>query len=226
MSSPIFRSTANDRARCALAVVGIFAAGASHADEPRSAAAHQHGTIAIEIAVEGGEIQIALYAPGADIVGFEHTPSTDADKQAVENARAILSDPFALFGLPDAAGCAVEHASVSITAETAGSDDHDHDHDHEEGHDHAHEQEKDHDHAHEHDDHAHGDHDHGEAHFEFIAEYHLECADIGAVDALTLRIFEQFPNSQTLNFTILGESGATAVSAERGQTSLTVDFGG
>ena len=213
MSSPIFRSTANDRTRCALALAGIVAAGVSHADAPRSASAHQHGTIAIEIAVEGAEIQMALYAPGADIVGFEHTPSSDDDKQAVENARAILSDPFAVFGLPDAAGCAVEHASVSITADT---DDHGEDHDHETGHDHDKE----------HDDHAHGDHDHGEAHFEFIAEYHLECADVGAVDSLTLRIFEQFPNSQTLNFTILGATGATAVSAERGQTSLAVDFGG
>lgn len=231
MRRTVSRPTANDTARLALVLAGLSAAGTSQADEPRSAAAHQHGTIAIEIAVEAGEIQMALYAPGADIVGFEHTPSSEADKQAVEDARAILSDPVALFGLPDAAGCAIEHASVSITAETAGSDDHEKDHDHahehekDDDHGHAHAHEHDKENAEKHDDHAH-DHDHGDAHFEFIAEYHLDCADIGAVDALTLGIFERFPNSQTLNFTILGDTGATAVSVERGQTSLAVDFGG
>lgn len=208
MRRTIARQTAKDNARRALALAGILAAGASHADETRSAAAHQHGTIVIEIAVEADEIQMALFAPGADIVGFEHTPSSDADKQAVEDARQILSDPISLFGLPDAAGCAVEHASVSITAETAEPDEHEHEHEHEAG-----VQDEEHD-------------DHGEAHFEFIAEYHLDCAEIGAVDALMLGIFERFPNSQTLNVTILGNTGATAVSVERGQTSLAVDFGG
>ena len=215
MDRIVFHLTAYRSVCCALALVGMVAAEASQGQETRSAAAHRHGTIEVEIAAEGSEIQMALYAPGADIVGFEHSPSSEADKQAVVNAREILSNPIALFGLPDAAGCVVDHASVSITTETGGSDDGDHESAHEHAHEHHDEQHTD----------KHDDHVDGEAHFEFIGTYHLVCAEIGAVDALKLDIFERFPNSQSLDFTVLGANGATAMTVERGQSSLAIDFG-
>lgn len=226
MSRIAFPLTAKGMVCCTFALASIAAAETANGQEARSAAAHQHGTIEIEIAAEGSEFQIALYAPGADIVGFEHTPSSEADKQAVENARQTLSNPTALFGLPDAAGCAVEHASVLIATETAGRDDDDHDHDHAKEHKRAHDHE-----AHEHDaqhpdEHDETEHDHAGAHLEFIAAYHLDCADIGAVNALTLGIFDLFPNTQSLSFTILSDASTTATMVERDQASLTVNFGG
>ena len=90
--------------------------------ETRQVDAHVHGTTEAELAIEGRTLSLALYAPGADIVGFEHPPRTEADKAAV----AALSQPQTLFALPAAAGCGVTQATVSLE----GDDDHVHGHSH------------------------------------------------------------------------------------------------
>ncbi len=223
MSRPVLHMTSTVLVCTSVGMVSVLGTAAAIAQEVRSAAAHQHGTIEVEIAVDGNEIAMALYAPGADIVGFEHPPTSDADKQAVAGARETLMNPSALLGLPDAAGCTVEHASVSASSETAehghAQDEH-HEHEHEEHGEHDHD--KDHEAAHSHD---HEGQDHGETHLEFVAEYHFDCANIGAANALALGIFEVFPSAEKLSFTILGEGGASAATVKRGQTSLMIDFG-
>jgi hypothetical protein len=55
--------------------------------ETRQINAHQHGTTEIEMSIDAGTVAMALHAPGADIVGFEHSPESEADKAAVAAAR-------------------------------------------------------------------------------------------------------------------------------------------
>ncbi|MEM9138552.1 MAG: DUF2796 domain-containing protein, partial [Pseudomonadota bacterium] len=62
--------------------------------------AHEHGHGTLNVVAAGGALQIELIVPGADIVGFEHEPKTDADKKAVRDAVAKLEDGVVLFGLP------------------------------------------------------------------------------------------------------------------------------
>jgi hypothetical protein len=50
--------------------------------------AHEHGVSTLKIAVEGPLVEMRLVSPGMDIVGFEHAPSTDTDRQAVAKAGA------------------------------------------------------------------------------------------------------------------------------------------
>lgn len=171
-----------------LAVVAL----AAQAEEPRQLGAHVHGVSHLDVAIEGQTLEMALAAPGMDIVGFEHAPSSPAGETAVAEALAALRSPLALFVLPKAAGCTVESAEAALELEEHHHDhdeDHDHekhedDHDHEahdhdkhdkdhdhdahekEGHDHAdeHDHDKDHDHDKEHDEKHDHDHDHEKSH--------------------------------------------------------------
>ncbi|MEL6585255.1 MAG: DUF2796 domain-containing protein [Pseudomonadota bacterium] len=80
----------------------------------RDLKAHAHGHVTLQIAVEGDAVEMALEAPGADIVGFEHAAKTDAQKAAVAEAQSTLADPLSLFVLPMAAGCVVADAEVEL----------------------------------------------------------------------------------------------------------------
>lgn len=126
------------------------------AAEGETLAAHVHGTGTLNIAVDGNDVFAELIAPGADIVGFEHQPSSDDDHAAIDAAVDKLRDTGMVFGFPSGAGCSL--TEVDIESGLLGDDNHDH------GDDHAHAEKND-----DHDDHAHGkkhddDHAHGEKH--------------------------------------------------------------
>ncbi|MDH4983163.1 DUF2796 domain-containing protein [Hyphomicrobium sp. D-2] len=65
--------------------------------EHRELGAHVHGRGTFNIAIEGSRVALELKAPGMDIVGFESAPTSDAQKAAVEKAKATLAKPLELF---------------------------------------------------------------------------------------------------------------------------------
>src|SRR5690606_15468836 len=66
---------------------------------------HVHGQGTLDVAIEGKKIAMELVVPGMDIVGFEHIATTDAQKAAVEKAKAKLTDVLDVFKLPASANC-------------------------------------------------------------------------------------------------------------------------
>ena len=138
--------------------VALLAAGGAMAQDHRELGAHEHGTGQLGIALEGDRIAMELHVPGADIAGFEHAATSDADKATIAAAIEALEQPLTLFVLPEAAGCTVAHAHAALEAEAHHDEDHADDEGHDHDADHAHDEEHDHD-----DDHAH-DEDHGEDH--------------------------------------------------------------
>ncbi|WP_139312245.1 ZrgA family zinc uptake protein, partial [Vibrio ponticus] len=116
----------------ALALGLVFAHSAIAEDGFRQHDAHVHGEVEFNIAQDGNELLVEITAPGADVVGFEHAPENDAQKQALEKAVAKLNQATDVLSISAAANCQVEHVAVS---HTLGEDehahhDHDHDHDH------------------------------------------------------------------------------------------------
>ncbi|MGF1697397.1 DUF2796 domain-containing protein [Vibrio lamellibrachiae] len=125
--------------------------------------AHVHGHVEFNIAQDAHELLIEVTAPGADVVGFEHQPQNEQQKETLASALKTLDNVDNIFALNAAAKCHVEFKSVT---HTLGGDDHDdhehHDHDKHDGHDdHKH---HDHDKHEGHDDHKHHDHDKHEGH--------------------------------------------------------------
>lgn len=189
--------------------------------------AHVHGEAILQLVIDDSGALATFKSPAADIVGFERHPETDAEKQAVADALAQLSDFTALFTLPEAAGCTIDHAHADFEVEAAGDDHEDHDH-HEEGEEHHdedehHEEGEEHHDDHEgHDEHEHHDEDEMQAeggHAEFHAEFEKTCADTSSLTSLQTSVFDLFPSLEALEVeavTPAGQSGAelTPQSAE------------
>lgn len=137
-----------------------------------------------------------LDAPGADVVGFEHAPETDADLAAARAAIATLENPLALFAPPAAAGCTLTSAEVKLVAlGPDGAEEIE-----VKGHGHSHS------HGHSHDD------DHG--HTEFRAEYRLACADPARLTGLDLAPwFAAFPANAEVEINLVTDAGGAAFEA-------------
>ena len=84
-----------------------------HDKEHRQHGTHVHGIAALNLALEGQEVHIELDSPAANVVGFEHAPSSEADRAALDKAVAALKDGDRLFKFNDDAGCRMETAKVT-----------------------------------------------------------------------------------------------------------------
>jgi len=193
------------------------------AHEKREMDAHVHGTGAVQIAIDGPTIAMEITVPGADIVGFEHAPGTDADRAALDAALAKFADAFTLFTLQGDPGC----TSVTKIADTHGygvAPDHGDDHDAHGADDHGADAVHD-DHDHDtaadagHDDH---DHDDGANHAEFHAVYEMTCADPDALTAIAFPYFDLFENAQKLDVQIVSDTGAMAAEVTRAAPVLSL----
>lgn len=159
-----------------------------------TAQVHQHGAGRMHVVVEGDVVEVEFHLPGADIVGFEHEPQGDTEKQAVEHARAWLSDAANVVRLTPAAQC----RPVKNEADTKSHDGHA-----KKPHDHAHDKK----HGDKH--HGHGKKDEGE-HNEFHIELRWRCADTGSLQTIDALLFERFPSLQELDAQVLTPAGQTA----------------
>lgn len=182
-------------AAAALAALWGSAPGIAEDDAPRrDLDAHEHGSGTLNIAVENGAVWMELEVPGADIVGFEHAAETAEDRQAVENAKAVLARPLELFAFPEAAGCAVEKTHVALAGEAHDGEEHDEAH----------------------------DEDEGEPHNEFHAEYTLRCAAQGEIDEIGFPWFTAFPGSEEIDANVTSDKGQAAFEVSRDTPAIDV----
>jgi hypothetical protein len=68
---------------------------------------HQHGVAEISIAWSKQEIALDLHTPAQNVLGFEHLPKTDKEKQYVAERLAALKKAEQLFSFDAKAGCAL-----------------------------------------------------------------------------------------------------------------------
>ena len=192
-----------------LVMAGHAAAHSNHGahDNP---GAHVHGEARLQVALEGQTAELMLNSPADNLLGFEHAPRNDAQREALKNVETWLkANP--LITLADGR-CEVTAASVS---HTLGQDSHDHGHGH--GHSHSHGDKK-HGHSHGHDhkhaephSHSHGhDHDRDHAHADFDVSQQLRCDKPLEGQALIASIKAQYPGIETLIVEWVGEQGQGA----------------
>ncbi len=184
------------------AALALTALPAYAQEEHRHLGAHVHGHGRLNIAVEGKIVSMELEVPGADIVGFEHEPSTPEQKAALEKAKAKLADGLLLFTPVSSADCSLKNAKVAALAEH--EDEHEHEHEHE----------------------AHGsadarnDEEAGHHHSEFHVEYSLECSSPSRLTAMTFDYFKAFPNAQELDIAVITPKGQSSFEVKRDKPSL------
>jgi hypothetical protein len=150
------------------------------AEAQRQHRAHVHGAGTLNLVQEGKRVHIELEIPGMDIVGFEHQARTASQKQAVQDAVAVLEQGDALFRLNAEATCALETAGVEVAMM---DDEH-------KGHGAHHKDDK---HAAE----------SGESHAEFHAEYVFTCASPDRLQQLHVALFDKFQGAQNLQVQVV-----------------------
>jgi len=169
-------------------------------EQHRQLGPHEHGHGRLNIAIEDNRVSMELEVPGADIVGFEHEPSTPEQNAAIEKAKAKLADALSIFKLPASAECKVEDAKVLIQPE----------HEHEAGDDH-----------HEHE--ANGEHEHEEGehhHSEFHVEYTLGCKSSARLTSMAFDYFNEFAGAQALEISIITPKGQSSYEVTRANPHL------
>ncbi|MGE8352672.1 MAG: DUF2796 domain-containing protein [Pseudomonas protegens] len=163
-----------------------------HEHEHGSLGAHEHGVARLNAVLDGQALELELESPAMNLVGFEHAPSTDADKAKVAAARTQLEQPLVLFSLPKAAACTVAKQELEspLFGDKPDADDHDDDDKDAAGHEHHHE------------------------HSEIHAHYQFTCAKPDALKNLDLgQIFKTFPATQKIQVQLISPSGQQGVEA-------------
>jgi len=145
-------------------------------------------------------IMIEFEAPWDNLVGFEHAPSTDEQRQQVVAALQLLESPEKLFVF-DGGDCTVGEVNIEQTME--GTDHHDEES--EEGHG---------------DEHSHSGEADGESHSAVFSQYRFDCADSAALSSLEVEIFKQWEGFEELDVQLIGPSGATSAELTANNTSL------
>lgn len=167
--------------RFTLVIAFVFIAGIAHGhEEVRRADAHQHSVAQGRLAVESGELYLMLEIPGANLVGFEHPPRNEAEREVLDDALARLREGSWLV-LPGKAECD-PRIELEAAGFAQGSDSAHHEH----GHDHH-------------------DHDAAHQHAEFGITVSATCRG-GSPEWLELRLFDDWPDNRLVRVDAITES--------------------
>ncbi|PAR55430.1 zinc-binding protein [Vibrio metoecus] len=202
-------------------MVGATLSGNALADhQHRQHEAHVHGQVELNIAQDGHDVLIEVTAPGADVVGFEHAPQDDAQKQALEKALETLHHPEKLFVLSSQAQCETRDVLIK---HNLGSEEHEDHHSHQEGEAH------DHDTAHAHSEHDHQGHDHEadehddeHQHGTFTVQYQFHCEAIDELKQVDTQWFQHFPSTEKIQVNVLTEKQQSALQLNAKQTRISL----
>lgn len=149
--------------------------------------AHEHGVARMNVAVEGDIMYIEFSSPSANIVGFEHYPERQEDKDAVREAVKRLEAGELLFAFsPKAAGRLTQSG-----VESDIGNDSDHEAGEEDGHEH-----------HE---------DEGERHSEFKAEYRILFEKPEKLAYMDVMLFSIFQGIERIEVQLLTDKRQTAL---------------
>lgn len=76
-------------------------------------AAHVHGEARLQLVMEADTLEMELQAPAQDVVGFEHAPENEQERQQVTDTITRLKDGKALFRF-DGTDCVLQNAQAAL----------------------------------------------------------------------------------------------------------------
>ncbi|WP_404365142.1 DUF2796 domain-containing protein [Marinobacter sp.] len=187
-----------------LLAVTLYSFPALAADNP---AAHSHGEAGMQVAIEGHTLDLMFQSPAYNLIGFEHEPKNDRQRQAVRDAREWLeSRPLVDTETPS---CRVREASIT---DSFGKGDA---HDHHAGH-------KEHDDEAENKHHGHHDDHQSETHSEFSVIQTLHCDGLADSRTLTAPLMDHFPAIEALRLEWVSSVSQGSARLEPGDTDFRI----
>lgn len=189
----------------AIGLASAPARAADGSDDFVQHAAHEHGRATLDVAVDAGTVTMRLSAPAMDVVGFEHAPRTDAQREAAESANALLRQHRTLFAFPVAARCTFGGADV--TPPSWAGHGHDHDHDHAGGSSASGSS-------------ASGPSAHEGAHADYVAQWRFTCAAPAALAFVDVRLAERLRRDLVVVANVITDAVQTRQELRAGATRV------
>mgnify|MGYP001182465950 FL=1 len=148
--------------------------------------AHIHGEADVNIAMIGPSLEIELFSPAHNLVGFEYEASTSAEIAKVKQAESILGDPSKILQLTGAE-CNFLNVSIDTGSLLKVEDNHHDDHGH--SHDHHDRKEKK-----------------ADTHSNFKVKYSISCESGFSPKSIEFFLFKHFKNLNTVNVKWVSEN--------------------
>ena len=192
----------------------VSASLASSQGEYREHAPHEHGHGTVDIVMEAEELVIELKVPAVNVVGFEHAPRDDAQREAIRQALVPFEDASSALVLSSEAGCELEAIQASLAGMTRKGDGHQ-----DTGHGHE---------VHDDDTNGHAEHGHeeheaqadGEDHSELHATYHLHCHEPGQLRQIDLQVLEHLHDIEEIDVRLVTLEVQRALTLHTGKTVI------
>lgn len=143
--------------------------------------AHVHGMAVLQLIQEGSELLLTLNSAAGNLLGFEHAPQTDEQKEQLLNTERKLKNSDTLFQIVGGE-CALRSQQNNVQKLFAKHSENHHEHAHE------------HDHQHTSDDH----HESEDQHENISSEYQYHCSSPSDLNAIEIKLVAHFPALETL----------------------------
>ena len=186
--------------------------------EYREHDAHEHGHGTLDIVVEGAALVAELRIPSVNVVGFEHAPRDDAEREAVRRALVPFMDAASVLVPSAQAQCEVEEAEAVI----ASMDREEH-HDGDESGEGEESEGEGHDEAETEAETETGEQAEGsgaEAHSELHASYHFRCAAPDRLVRIEVRVFEHLHDAEELEVRVVTPDAQMAMEVHPGEAVI------
>jgi hypothetical protein len=154
---------------------------------------HEHGAANLKIALEGEKLQVEFEVPSESLIGFEHFPKSESNRENFSNAIKILSDPSRLFSISREGECLL--VGMNISQSLFSSED-EHGHDESEDEDGKDESEK------------------SEIHSEFKSNYSWNCQHLDEIDSIGTQLMTVFPNIEEIRVNWISNNGQGSLELE------------
>lgn len=177
---------------CACALILCTPVFNASAEVKRDLDSHEHGASQLSLVLDGQSIFLEFESPWENLIGFEHAPSTERQRNVLADAHERLSRTSELFVINAEAGCVPERANVdsalqpdnhdgSSEAESASAD-------------------------------GHGDtSEHDEEHSEVVVAYVFTCEQPSRLEQMDVELLRIWPGIDDIDVLMAGPGGQTAV---------------
>ena len=168
-----------------IVLVCLFVSFDILAQVARQKDSHEHGAAIIKMVMEDEKLLIEFEVPSESLIGFEHFPKSQSNRENFNKAIKILSDPSKIFSQPIKAECLLVGMNVS---QSLFSSEEQHGHDESEK-----EEEHGHDESEKEDEHGHDESEKSEIHSEFKSNYYWNCQHLDEIDSIGTQLMTFFP---------------------------------
>ena len=178
-----------------IVLVCLFVSFDILAQVARQKDSHEHGAAIIKMVMEDEKLQIEFEVPSESLIGFEHFPKSQSNRENFNKAIKVLSDPSELFSQPIKAECLLVGMNVS---QSLFSNEEEHGHD---------ESEKE-------EEHGHDESEKSEIHSEFKSNYYWNCQHLDEIDSIGTQLMSFFFGIEEIRVNWISNNGQGSLDLE------------